>query len=80
MWHPLWPDLPEEESRLPLLPMGPCSNMDRAEDRTPFNKYLGPTWLEDHDNPNIWGLIDDILIRNCAGPLLAEDETDKYHP
>ena len=25
-----------------------------------FNKYLGPNWLEDHDNQSIWQLVDDI--------------------
>ncbi len=25
-----------------------------------FNKYLGTDWLNEHDNPVIWGLIDDI--------------------
>jgi len=25
-----------------------------------FNKYLGPTWLSDHDNPGIWELVEDI--------------------
>ncbi len=25
-----------------------------------FNKYLGPQWLEDHDNPHIWELVDEI--------------------
>jgi starch phosphorylase len=25
-----------------------------------FNKYLGPNWLEDHDNPYLWELIDEI--------------------
>lgn len=25
-----------------------------------FNRYLGPNWLADHDNPSIWELVDDI--------------------
>ena len=25
-----------------------------------FDKYLGPHWLEDHDNPCIWQRVDDI--------------------
>jgi len=25
-----------------------------------FNKYLGPDWLEDHDNPSIWELVEKI--------------------
>jgi len=25
-----------------------------------FNKYLGPDWLEEHDNPYIWELVDEI--------------------
>ena len=25
-----------------------------------FNKYFGPDWLEDHDNPIIWQLVDEI--------------------
>ena len=25
-----------------------------------FNKYLGPDWLEDHDNPVVWEFVEDI--------------------
>ena len=28
-----------------------------------FNKYLGPVWLEEHDNPYIWELVDEIPDR-----------------
>jgi len=61
MWKHLWPDLPE--SRVPIdyitngvhLPTWLDSRLMAL-----FDKYLGPNWLSDHDNPYIWELVDDI--------------------
>src|SRR4030042_3772407 len=61
MWQPLWPDSKEEE-----VPIGHITNgihvptWIEPKIELLFNKYLGPNWLEDHDNPVIWELIDDI--------------------
>ncbi len=61
MWHSLWPDLPEDK-----VPIDHITNgvhvptwIDRRMDLL-FNEYLGPHWMEDHDNPVVWELIDDI--------------------
>jgi starch phosphorylase len=61
MWRHLWPEVAEDE--IPMdhitngvhLPTWIDSRMAML-----FNKYLGPNWLEDHDSPFIWELIDDI--------------------
>jgi starch phosphorylase len=43
-----------------------------------FNRYLGPNWIADHDNPSIWQLVDDIpdeklwmVHRNLKMSLIA---------
>lgn len=61
MWHSLWPDLPVEK-----IPIGFITNGVHVPTwidpkiKLLFNNYLGPNWLEDHENPVTWGLIDDI--------------------
>ncbi|MCX6676959.1 MAG: alpha-glucan family phosphorylase [Methanothrix sp.] len=61
MWHHLWPQLGEEE-----VPISHITNGVHAptwiDSRMAglFNRYLGPSWLNDHDNPSIWQLVDDI--------------------
>lgn len=61
MWQPLWPDRKEEE-----VPIGHITNgihvptWIEPKMELLFNKYLGRNWLEDHDNPVVWELIDDI--------------------
>ena len=61
MWQSLWPDLPED--KIPIdyvtngvhVPTWTEPKMDLL-----FNKYLGPDWLEDHDNPVVWEFIEEI--------------------
>ncbi len=61
MWQPLWPDMKEEE-----IPIGHITNgvhvptWIEPKMQILFNRYLDPGWLEDHDNPVLWELIDDI--------------------
>jgi len=61
MWHHLWPNLFEGE-----VPIGYITNGIHVptwiDSRMAllFNRYLGPNWLADHDNPSIWQLVDDI--------------------
>jgi starch phosphorylase len=61
MWHHLWPLLREDE-----VPIGHITNGVHVptwiDSRMTglFNRYLGPSWLNDHDNPSIWQLVDDI--------------------
>lgn len=61
MWHSLWPDLAEEKVPIDHVTNGihvPTWIEPKME--LLFNKYLGPNWLEDHANPVIWELIDNI--------------------
>lgn len=61
MWHSLWPELPEDKVPIDHITNGihvPTWIEPKME--LLFNKYLGPKWLEDHDNPVIWDLIDNI--------------------
>jgi len=61
MWSHLWPDLTSD-----LLPIDHVTNgvhlptwIDSRMEKL-FNRYLGPHWLDDHDDPLIWQLVDDI--------------------
>ncbi|NVM21544.1 MAG: alpha-glucan family phosphorylase [Desulfobacterales bacterium] len=61
MWQDLWPDLPEEEVPIDHVTNGvhvPTWIEPKME--LLFNRYLGPKWLEDHDNPVVWELIEEI--------------------
>jgi len=61
MWQGLLPDLPEEKRPIDYVTNGvhvPTWIEPKME--LLFNKYLGPTWLSDHDNPAVWELIDEI--------------------
>ena len=61
MWHSLWPNLAEDEVPIDYVTNGihvPTWIEPKME--LLFNKYLGPNWLEDHDDPVIWELIDKI--------------------
>ena len=61
MWGALWPDKKEEEIPIAAITNGihvPTWVEPKIE--LLFNKYFGPDWLEDHDNPIIWQLVDEI--------------------
>ena len=61
MWQSLWPNLSEDEVPIDYVTNGihvPTWIEPKME--LLFNKYLGPNWLEDHDDPVIWELIDKI--------------------
>ncbi len=61
MWQSLWPDVPVEK-----VPINHITNGVHVPTWVEpklvllFNKYLGPDWLEDHDNPELWKLVDTI--------------------
>jgi starch phosphorylase len=64
MWGALWPDKKEEEIPIAAITNGihiPTWVEPKIE--LLFNKYFGPDWLEDHDNPIIWQLVDEIPDR-----------------
>jgi starch phosphorylase len=61
MWQVLWPDKKEDDIPIDSITNGihvPTWIEPKIE--LLFNKYLGPNWLTDHDNPVIWELVDTI--------------------
>jgi starch phosphorylase len=61
MWQSLWPELPDEKVPIDYVTNGvhvPTWIEPKLE--LLLNKYLGPNWLADHDNPSVWALIDKI--------------------
>ena len=62
MWQQLWPELAVDKIPIEYITNGVHvpSWIDRHLGDVIFNRYLGRTWLEEHDQPAIWQLIDDI--------------------
>lgn len=61
MWQTLWPDVPEQGVPIDHVTNGvhvPTWIEPKME--LLFNEYLGADWLEDHDNPYVWELIEEI--------------------
>ncbi|TSA12803.1 MAG: alpha-glucan family phosphorylase [Deltaproteobacteria bacterium] len=61
MWQSLWSDTKEEDVPIDSITNGihvPTWIEPKIE--LLLNKYLDPNWLEDHDSPVTWKLIDDI--------------------
>lgn len=61
MWHHLWQDDPGDRTAIDYITNGvhvPTWTDSRIASL--FNRYLGPNWLADHDNPSIWELMDDL--------------------
>lgn len=61
MWQSLWHNKKENEIPIDSITNGvhvPTWIEPKIE--LLFNKYLGYDWLNEHDNPAIWGRIDDI--------------------
>lgn len=61
MWKNLWPGVAEKQ-----IPIGHVTNgvhvptWIEPKMELLFNRYLGPDWLDEHDNPYIWELVDEI--------------------
>jgi len=61
MWRNLWPDVDADKVPIEYVTNGvhvPTWIEPKME--LLFNKYLGPDWLNEHDNPYIWELVDEI--------------------
>jgi len=61
MWKGLWPDVDEKKVPIKHITNGvhvPTWIEPKME--LLFNKYLDPDWLDEHDNPYIWELVDEI--------------------
>ncbi|MDD1714544.1 MAG: alpha-glucan family phosphorylase, partial [Methanoregulaceae archaeon] len=67
MWHHLWPDLAEEKVPIDAITNGvhvPTWLNSRMEGL--FSTYIGPVyphWQHEHDNPVLWGMVDEIPNR-----------------
>ena len=61
MWQVLWPDLPVDKVPIDHVTNGiHVPTWVEPKMMLLFNKYLGPDWLDKHDDPSIWELVDDI--------------------
>ena len=61
MWQCLWPGEPEDKVPIDYVTNGvhvPTWIEPKLE--LLFNKYMGPDWLQNHDDPSIWGAVDKI--------------------
>jgi starch phosphorylase len=61
MWHALWPELAEGQVPIDHVTNGvhvPTWIEPKME--LLFDKYIGPDWLRDHDNPAIWESVEKI--------------------
>jgi starch phosphorylase len=61
MWQSLWTEFPEDESTVDHITNGVhVPTWIEPKLQLLFNKYLGPEWLAEHDNPLIWQSIEKI--------------------
>ncbi|HNX40137.1 MAG TPA: alpha-glucan family phosphorylase [Methanothrix sp.] len=62
MWQQLWPELSVDKVPIDYITNGVHvpSWIDRRLGDVIFNRYLGRTWLEEHDHPATWKLIDEM--------------------
>jgi starch phosphorylase len=61
MWHDLWPGEPENKTPISHVTNGvhlPTWLNPRMG--LLLDKYLGAGWLDDHDDPKVWELVDEI--------------------
>ncbi|HZE21590.1 MAG TPA: alpha-glucan family phosphorylase, partial [Desulfobaccales bacterium] len=64
MWHSLWPDKPEDQVPIISITNGVhVPSWISAKKLQLLNRYLEPDWLEEHDDPAVWELVDDIPAR-----------------
>jgi len=61
MWHNIWPDIEEED-----VPIGSITNGVHIPSWVApqmaklYHKYIGPDWLDEHDDPSMWERVIDI--------------------
>jgi starch phosphorylase len=61
MWQPLWPDKPEDQVPIISITNGVhVPTWISPEMKGLCDRYLGPNWLANHDQPTVWEMIDDI--------------------
>ena len=61
MWQGLWQEVPEDQVPIDHVTNGiHVPTWLEPKIMLLFNKYLGPEWLDHHDDPSIWELVEDI--------------------
>jgi starch phosphorylase len=61
MWRDLWPDKPVEHIPIEAINNGiHVRTWLEPKMKLLYDRYLGAGWIEDHDNPFVWELIDKI--------------------
>lgn len=61
MWHFLWPDLEEDNVPITYITNGVhTANWMGRRLRVLLDKYLGPDWLENVDDPAVWERLNDV--------------------
>jgi starch phosphorylase len=61
MWRDLWPDRPVAEVPIAAITNGVhVRTWLEPKMKILFDRHLGPGWLEDHDNPFVWELVEKI--------------------
>ena len=61
MWHPLWRDVPVSEVPISSVTNGiHIRTWQSLEMARLFDRYLGPDWARDPDQPEVWDRVDKI--------------------
>ena len=61
MWRNLWPDLPEDRVPIASITNGVhVATWVEPKIHLLFDKYIGLHWLEEHDDPSMWNLLERI--------------------
>jgi starch phosphorylase len=61
MWRSLWPDVPEDQVPIDYITNGVhVPTWIEPKIKLLLDKYLGVDWLDRHDEPATWALLDDI--------------------
>ncbi len=61
MWHCLWPDKPETEVPIDAITNGVhIPTWVEPKIKRLYDRYLGSTWRDNHDNPYTWELVEKI--------------------
>ena len=61
MWHALWPDLPVSRVPIDAITNGVhVPTWVEPKIKQLYDRYLGSTWRDDHDNPFIWEMVEKI--------------------
>jgi len=61
MWRSLWPDVPEDQVPIDYVTNGVhVPTWIEPKIKLLLDKYLGTDWLDKHDDPAIWQLLDNV--------------------